>query len=401
LIIKRRFPFALLLMSYLFILMMVDLSCQTGPLLSQVSLLRDTISPNGDNIDDFTVINYTLSRKASLSITLIDPQGKHYSIRSQEARSKGEYSAKLYGNYAPDEQKADRRVMPDGEYTCLVVAEDDHGKSEEVSIGLTIKEADTNPPQVTDVVISPRTISPNEDAVDDEAIISYGLTKEATAGLSVTDEKGNRYLIEAPKEKSAALYSHRWNGTSNEKLLSDGTYTLHIEAYDRAGNITDRQENIVLKGGGLSRLEITSARFYPTTVPVGGILNVEIKVKNTGETELHTVGPVPGTAYDTVYNFMQFTEGGDPQGRPLYYERAGVWRVGVQWDQAASPYPARWGLFEDLNQVLKPGEEKTITGTIEVLIKEVDEVRFWAGVEEGGKGFPGGQVGQTFIRISR
>jgi hypothetical protein len=291
--------------------------------------------------------------------------------------------------------------MPDGEYTCLVVAEDDHGRSEKVSVKLTIKDADTNPPQVTDLVISPPTISPNEDGVDDDAVISYGLTKECTVGLSVTDEKGNSFLIEAPKEKSGALYSHRWNGTSNEKLLSDGTYTLHIIAYDQAGNITDRQENIVLKGGGLSRLEITSARFYPTTVPVGGIINVEIKVKNTGNTELHTLGPPPGTPYDTIYNFMQWTEGGDPQGRPLYYERPGVWRVGVQWDQAASPYPARWGLFKDLSQVLKPGEETTITGTIDILIKEVDEVRFWAGVEEGGKGFPGGQVGQTYIRISR
>ena len=400
-IINRKLPFALLLVSCLLILMLAGVSCQGGPLLSKVSLLRDTISPNGDNIDDFTAINYTLSHKASLSITLIDPQGKQYPIRSQEPRSQGEYSAKLYGNYAPDGARADRRVLPNGEYTCLVVAEDDRGKSEEVAVKLTIKDADIVPPQVTDVVITPKTISPNDDAVDDDTVISYGLTKEATVGLSVTDESGNRFLIEAPKEKSAALYSHRWNGTSNEKLLPDGTYILHIEAYDQAGNITDRQESIVLEGGGLSRLEITSARFYPTTVPVGGIVNVEIKVKNTGETELHTLGPAPGTAYDTVYNFMQFTEGSDPQGRPLYYERAGVWRVGVQWDQAASPYPARWGLFTDSKQVLKPGEETTITGSIKVLISEVDEVRFWAGVEEGGTGFPGGQVAQTFIRISR
>jgi len=381
--------------------MLAGLSCQSGPLLSKVSLLRDTISPNGDNVDDFTAINYTLSRKARLSITLIDPQGKEYPIRSQEARSQGEYSAKLYGNYAPDGARADRRVMPNGEYTCLVVAEDEHGSSDEARVKLIIKDADTDPPQVTDVVISPKTISPNDDAVDDDTVISYGLTKESTVGLSVTDESGNRFLIEAPKDKSAALYSHRWNGTSNEKLLPDGIYTVHIEAYDRAGNITDRQESIVLKGGGLSRLEITKVRFYPTTVPVGGIVNVEITVKNTGETELHTLGPAPGTAYDTVYNFMQFTEGSDPQGRPLYYERAGVWRVGVQWDQAASPYPARWGLFADPNQVLKPGEETIITGSIKVLISEVDEVRFWAGVEQGGKGFPGGQVGQTYIRISR
>ncbi len=399
--INRRLPFAPLLVSCLLVLVVASLSCQSGPLLSKVSLLRDTISPNGDNVDDFTAINYTLSRKASLSITLIDPQGEEYPIRSQEDRSQGEYVAKLYGNYAPDAQKADRRVMPNGEYTCLVVAEDDNGRSEKEIVKLTIKDSDTDPPQVTDVAISPGTISPNDDAVDDDTVISYGLTKESTVGLSVTDESGNRFLIEAPKEKSAALYSHRWNGTSNEKLLPDGTYTLHIEAYDRAGNITDRQESIVLKGGGLSRLEIAKVRFYPTTVPVGGVVNVEIRVKNTGETELHTLGPAPGTAYDTVYNFMQFTEGGTPEGRPLYYERAGVWRVGVQWDQAASPYPARWGLFADANQVLKPGEETIITGSIKVLISEVDEVRFWAGVEQGGKGFPGGQVGQTFIRISR
>jgi hypothetical protein len=47
-----------------------------------------------------------------------------------------------------------------------------------------------------------------------------------------------------------------------------------------------------------------------------------------------------------------------------------------------------------------PGEEATILGTIQVNIDRQSVVRFWAGVEQGGVGFPGGQVGLTQIRVS-
>jgi hypothetical protein len=53
-------------------------------------------------------------------------------------------------------------------------------------------------------------------------------------------------------------------------------------------------------------------------------------------------------------------------------------------------------------RVLKPGEEVTVTGSI-VLganMKVLNAQRFFAALEQGGAGFPTGQVGQQNITIS-
>lgn len=377
--------------------LLVTLSgCQSGPLLSKVSLSSPHISPNGDGVDDFITIDYTLSRKATISIKFVDAQGREYPFHNRQPRSAGSYSAKFYGTYSPDEAKPDRRVIPDGEYTCLVVAEDESSSTEERRLGLRVEKADNNPPLVTDVSLSPSTLSPNGDAVDDEATLGYGLSKKSLLTIYVADEKGNTYLLEREGEKTAALHSHLWNGTAGGRLLPDGTYSLHIQARDQAGNLTDHIEKAVIAGGGTPRLEITSVRFTPQSVPLGGILNVEIKVRNAGTTTLRTIGPPPGTAYDMVGNFMQFK---GPDGEALYYERPGVWRVGVSWDQADRPYPVRWGLLQALDKTLAPGEEATITGTIRIRDIRTREVRFWAGVIQEGIGF-GERVGQRTIVIS-
>ena len=145
---------------------------------------------------------------------------------------------------------------------------------------------------------------------------------------------------------------------------SDGDYTLHLKAWDKAGNVTDHTAMVTVEGAGTPRLEITDVKIEPPALPIGGVLTVTVKVKNTGDTTLKSLGPNPGTPYDTQYNFLQFT-GSD--GQPLYYEKPGFWRIGVQWEQAPSPYPVRWGWGD---KPLRPGEEATITGTIKVLINQ-------------------------------
>ena len=145
--------------------------------------------------------------------------------------------------------------------------------------------------------------------------------------------------------------------------------------------------------GGTPKLEIVESHVTPKAVPKGGVLQVEIRVRNTGDVVIHTSCPAPGAAYTTDTNYMSIR--GD-DGQPVCFERAGVWRVGIGWDQADRPLPARWSLGRDL----APGEETTIKGTIQVNIDRVQVVRFWAGVEQGGVGFPGGQVGITQVTVS-
>lgn len=371
-------------------------ACRQGALINQVSLSSATLSPNGDGLDDWISIDYQLSQETRLSLSLIDGQGQEYPLRRQEARSAGSYSARFDGTYAPNPIHPDRRVIPSGRYRLRVAAEDSQGRREVRELEVAVIDADTNPPFVQDVACRPCAISPNGDALDDEAIISYRVTKESTVDLFVTDAKGEKQILEAPNPKRAALYSHRWNGTAGGDLLPDGTYSLHIQAHDKAGNLTEATTTLTLDGGGTPRLEITGVRFFPSAVPLGGILNVEIRVKNTGTTTLRTVGPSPSTAYTTQMNFNSFRRGDDPNAPPLYYEQAGYWRVGVDFSTSGRPFPIRWGLGHDL----APGEEAVVTGTIQVLVEQTREIYFWAGVVQEGIGFPGGQVGLQRVIVS-
>ncbi|MDO8692206.1 MAG: hypothetical protein Q7R39_19720, partial [Dehalococcoidia bacterium] len=93
-----------------------------------------------------------------------------------------------------------------------------------------------------------------------------------------------------------------------------------------------------------------------------------------------------------------------PDGAPLYFERAGVWRGGVEWSIAGRSYPVRWALlplnpYEEYPS-LQPGQEAVITGTIKILINRTGEVYFWVSAVQEGVGFPGGAVGRQKIVIS-
>jgi len=117
-------------------------------------------------------------------------------------------------------------------------------------------------------------------------------------------------------------------------------------------------------------------------------------VKNTGETTLYSLGPDSGTGYDTFENFLRFR---DDKGGHLYFERPGYWRVGVMWEQAATPYPVRWGWGDG---PLAPDEEAEVTGTIKLLNFQTNYVRFWVNVIQEGIGYPKEPVGHTRIAIS-
>ncbi|MBI2865687.1 MAG: hypothetical protein HYX94_14155 [Chloroflexi bacterium] len=368
------------------------LGCRSSNLLSGVGSSASVISPNGDGDRDFALLGYSLAGKSKVSIWLEDGVGRRYVIRENEPRERGQYQARFDGTYAPNANREDRRILPNGYYDFVIEAVDDRGKSEEGRGKIEIANADTAAPEVDNLGAVPDTISPNGDSKDDETLIHYGIGKDAEVTITAVGPNGEKYLLEAPGQKKAGLYSHDWNGTVSGNLVKDGIYEVHIVARDKAGNVTERTTPITITGAGRPMLQITKVEFSPTAIFLGGDLSVKIKVKNTGDTLVRTMGPLPGTAYATnmTYNYWLEEDGATPK----YYERPGFWRVAVMWNLAGSPYPVRWGLPKDL----APGEEATVTGTIKILSR-TPELRFWASVEQSGVGFPGGDVGIQNVRV--
>lgn len=381
-----------------FVALMATAGCQ-GPLLHSATVSSDTIRPNAQG--DTVFFRYSVSEIALVSITLEDESGNRWWLRQDEPRSAGDYVARFDGTTVPEQHENDRLVLPNGEYRWEIQAESRASPSiisSESGI-LTVVDADTELPDVTQVVIEPKLLQPNGDGTNDETVISYAVSKAALVDVYVTDADGRSYVLDIPTEREASLQSHRWNGQSNGRLLPDGEYVVHIRAQDKAGNVIDRTGSVTLSQGGLPKLVITSARFTPISVPRGGVLNVEITVENVGDVPIYTLGPLPGTTYTTQMTFNSFRSD-DPNAPPKFFERAGVWRVGVDWESSGRPYPVRWALTDDLDKPILPGEESTITGTIEVLIDRTTTVVFWASIVQEGVGFPGGRVGLTRITIS-
>lgn len=379
------------------------IACAPG-FISQPELLSNVradpvqISPNGDGVADRTTILYELSQDATVTITLEDGSGRRFPFRQEEKRPAGAYAADFDGTYVPTAEPNVRRVLPDGRYRFVIDAIA-AGRSQTRQGEVLIKDGDATPLSVSNLIANPSAISPNSDGQDDDAVIGWDLSKPAEVTIFALDDQGQRTLILAPSKREAGPDSLTWNGRSTDQILADGLYQIVVQASDPAGNQADSRIAFRISGGGKARLDITKVVFTPTAMAVGGTLSVSITVKNTGEVPILSNCPKWGAAYTTNESYTKFTVDEEGARRPECFERSGAWRVGVGWDQAPIQYPARWGLTEDLGP-LKPGDERTITGKIQILITRVSEVKFWAGVEQGGVGFPGGQRGITAIRIS-
>lgn len=375
------------------------MACQSAPLVG-AGTSATTITPNGDGRQDRLDLTYELGQAGTVSITLTGPDGRRYVLRENEPRSRGQYVLRFDGTVIPDGAPDDRRVLGDGTYRWdVTVTPADGGTPQSATGEIIVSGADTQAPVVADVVAEPRIISPNADGRDDDTIVAWSLSKDAVVEIYARDASGNRFVLEAPTERVAALHNHRWNGTFNGRLLPDGIYQVHVTARDTAGNVTDRSTTVEIANGGTAGLVITAVRMTPRSLPRGSFLDVEIDVRNNGDVPLQTLGPPPGTVYTTLTNFNSFRDVDDPNAPPQFFERAGVWRVGVDWENSGRPYPVRWGLTENLRPLM-PGEEATVRGSIQILIDQTPTVVFWASVVQEGVGFPGGRVGLTRITIS-
>lgn len=375
------------------------LGCAPGPLLSDVRVSRSEIVPDGTGLHEEADLLYRLNRRAEVSATLFGPGDRQYVLRSPQLRAPDEYQIAFRGVVDVPESNW-KRVVPDGSYRIALNARDERGATATKDIPITVSGADTKPPELTEIFVNPRVFTPDGDGRDDVVRVSYKLTKDAQVKVYVTDTAGSFYLIQPQQKLRAALQSFEWDGTaSGGAVLPDGKYTLHLEAVDLAGNFTDVAELVEIANGGTPRAEITDVKFTPVALAVGMDLNVRITVKNTGSVPLHTLGPPPGTPYTTSLNYASFPNPQKPD-TPRWYERAGVWRVCVGWQNAPQAYPVRWGFFEDENRVLAPGESVTVDGTIKILTTAQHTIIFYAGLEQGAVGFPGGQVGFKTITVS-
>ena len=123
-------------------------------------------------------IHYHLNAPATISSRIVSSGGAQWVIHADAPRpTPGDYVLQFDGTVAgpgPNE----RRVLPDGDYQVVLDVQSG-GQHQQEQVPMSVRDADTAPPDITDLALLPDRISPNFDARADVTHITYRLAKEA------------------------------------------------------------------------------------------------------------------------------------------------------------------------------------------------------------------------------
>ncbi|MEO8287792.1 MAG: hypothetical protein ABI670_15295 [Chloroflexota bacterium] len=358
-------------------LSMLLVACDSsGAALSNVLASTDSIVPGSTGIGKpagAVEVRYTLGKKSAVTATLDGPVKS--TLLSQE-QTAGEHLLRFAGVVDTDEATPDyrvvRRVVPSGDYKITISTGDAQS-----SVGFTVGEARQDVPAIENFVLHPDTISPNSDALDDVAEATFRTNQTTTLSVDLYDRSGGRTAVLAPIKRGPGEQNVVISGQDDlGTALPDGVYTATVRATDSVGNRVEASKPITVEAGGAPNLDLVSVDFSPRQIIIGTEISVTVRVKNTGKVPLRTQGPDPGYTYTTNDTYASI-EGSK------WTDKAGLWRVGVDWDGNSgggpSRYPFRWGF----GKTLMPGEEVITGGKIRIL-KQERTMWFYAGVLQEG-----------------
>lgn len=363
-----------------------------NPLLSELHLDSNVVSPNGREATQPVTVGYRLGKPAVVTAYLVSEKEDRLFLEKEEVRPvAGSYIIPFDGSYLPNVKGAERRVLPEGEYTLVVEARNPNGGTQQSRAKVRVRDPDTHFPAVRDLTLTPQLISPNFDGIDDLLHVRYRTTKKATITLYAQQEGGKRFLLEKAEGRPSGEQAGSWDGMFADRLLPSGPYQLVVEARDMAGNVALESCPFRIDSAAMPEAQITSVIFTPQRLEAGGTVKLEIRVRNRGNTVLRSHGPAPGFSYSSRDSYDAIQSG-------AFQEKAGYWRVGIDWSDRAeitgSKYPYRWGLGKDL----APGEEVTVVGFFRI---DHRYPRLWlfAGLLQEQIRQWDREVGRTFLEI--
>ncbi len=410
---------------FLALLILMLSACGNKPILEQVSVSPQLITPNADHETDLSKIEFLLNQTSYVSITLQDEDKNIYTFRPPKRLSLNEKPYVVYfGGVVEGYTKADeadpdytilKRMLPNGTYTWQILAETETGEravGERAAVTgtLIIQNADTVLPGIRGFSVSPKTFSPNQDGIDDRVQINLYLEKDVKESLVYLKGHDNvRHYIPENEEQvepnQHGLHAYNWDGgidVGNEPP-EDGTYTIYAEARDAMGQWVIVSETLEIINAGLPRAYILNAEVEysaNTRMVLSDTLCYTLTVENDSNTYLRTVGPWPGTTYRSNQNFNAFNRA----------EESGVFRVGMDFDTSLRNYPFRWGIGQpgvDLVQIddywyLPPWARSTVTGCVQVVEMPVrNPLYYWTGLihEDVEIASVNNRVDPVFLRI--
>ncbi len=359
--------------------------CGSPPLLYDVQFGHEIITPNADGDTDITEIQYGLGRSAELSIYFVSPDGTRHYFRDREPRGPREDYKVYFGGVISD------RMLPDGTYTWVVEAVAEDGERMEESGHLTISQADTIYPEISQFTVSPPVFTPNRDGLADRVRMNLYVEKDVeNLQVYLQGDDGERYPVEEepglrkPGEAGFHTYDYDAGVDRGAEPPRDGTYTVKALAKDKVGQRHEVTSTLTITGGGVPKAEIWKGTvdWSSSSVVLGGTLCFTLTVDNYGPVPIRTSGPPPGTLYESNQNFNTLG----------YHEESGAWRIGTDFDTSLRNYPYRWAVGEPEQQEVVEQDGQTFyylpagaRGKVYGCIRILDEpprnpLYFWAGL---------------------
>lgn len=388
------------------------------PLIVAASFSPASISPNADGSDDVTLISYSLSRHASISLSFEAEDGTGYVFRDSEPRAAGDYQVEFSGVVdgftLADESIAGtvlRRLIPNGDYTWTLRAVDSESGAEETATGsLSVTDADSPLPEISVFTVFPEIFTPNQDGIADRTEINVFLEKPAALQVYLLSETGERIYVaprqegRQPGEAGRHLFDYEGGVDLGADPPPDGVYTVVAHAQDDEGQAIQQTAQLTIRDGGNPLAEIVPQTvgvdvvfavqpyddsyfsdedaigdliaipddvqdnsLTPITLQIGDMLVFKLTVENYSDVPLRTSWPPPGTVY-------QQTQRAATLGA---FDESGAWRVGIDCTTADSDYPWRWaiGTDEDLYE-----EEDPSTGIVHSYLPPGAQVVVWGAV---------------------
>ncbi len=377
--------------------------CHLRPLLYDVSVSPDIISPNADGTDDATNIEYKLSRNASISIYFEDTDGERYYFRQERSRSAGEYRVQWGGTINQHKwlenefgrQAVESWVLPDGTYTWVIEARIEDGGTEFAKGQIELAGGDTVIPELRKFAVTLPVFTPNQDGLADRTGVAYFLNKDVDnvqVYLYDPENPAVQYPLEeqerAVEPGKAGYHYYDYDGGVDRGADPpvDGTYVVVGEARDLAGHHVVVSSTLTIEQGGKPRADVVNGEIHwgdvvrslegtEAYMPLGSTLVFTTYVENYGRVPIRTSGPPSGTHYRSDQNYNTLAV---EMADESWHQQAGVWRFGINFDISDTDNPYRWAvgkpdelrceMIEGHEQCfLDPGMRGTVTGSIELV----------------------------------
>ena len=373
------------------------------PLILYARFDREQISPDADGDNDLAIFQYSLSRPATIDLSLTSESGKTFYFREGQVRDDDEYSVIFSGivdGFLLEDEEVygsiERRLLPNGSYTWRLQATNDAGETASESGTLGIAAAETPLPIMSEFTVSPPKFSPNQDGINDRVQINVYLEKDVDSlDVFLVGPSGARIPISARVEERqyGEAGRHRYDYEGGIDLgvdpPPDGTYQVVALAQDATGQRIRQEAPLTIEIGGKPYAEIkpqfigvdvvfdvqafsdslfTSrqqqgdlldipedwealAYSQSISVPKGDMLVYRLTVENYGDVPIRTTGPPPGTVYQQ-----------EQQSATLgWFDESGAWRIGIQCETSLVSYPYRWAIAaqDDLVKVFDEASGNT------------------------------------------